>query len=121
MTAYQLRENKVSYWLVPSLIQYKVRAIIVSHNLISTLVCTELQITHDELIGRDRHLNIAKARHLIFYLLHKYTRLHLKQIGDIIGGRHHSTVIYGIQNAKDQIDTDPDFKKLTERIESKIV
>lgn len=121
MTYLQLRQQKVSYWLVPELFRYKSKDIVVHPSFIEDLVIKKLDISHDELVGRIRTLPISRARHLLCYLMNKYTNLHLAQIGKLIGGRHHSTVIHGIQAIKNVMTTEPGFKELVERIEQKII
>lgn len=121
MTSLQLKEYKVSYWLVPDLFRYKGKNIVVHTSFIEGLVIKEFRITYGELIGGTRTLQIARARHLVFYLMSLYTNLHLRQIGSLMGGRHHSTVIYGIRSIKDAIETEPDFAKIVKRIEQKII
>ena len=121
MTTTQLRESKTHYWLVPDLARLKKIAIIISPHIIETIIINETGVTHEELIDRVRTLRIVEARHLICYLMQKYTRLSLTKIGEVIGNRHHATVIHGIQVTKNRIDTEPDFKELVKRIEQKII
>jgi len=46
-----------------------------------------------QLIGKDRHLEIANARHITAYFMLSHCDLTLKSVGKILGGRDHSTVL----------------------------
>lgn len=49
--------------------------------------------TTEQLKGKDRHLEIANARHITAYFMLAYCDLTLKSVGQILGGRDHSTVL----------------------------
>jgi chromosomal replication initiation ATPase DnaA len=48
--------------------------------------------------SRQRH--IVDARHIVYYMLKKYTGLTLLQIGQLIGSKDHTTVIHGIEKVR---------------------
>jgi chromosomal replication initiator protein len=54
------------------------------------------------------------------YLAKKLTNKSLKAIGDIFGGRDHSTVIYSCKAVQDMMDTDALFKDTVGELEKKI-
>lgn len=90
-------------------------------NMIMRIVCKERKLDPQDLVGTSRKRDIAEGRHLVFYLLKQHTVLTLKQIGFPMGGRDHSTVIHACDSIKNRLDTEPLFRDLVERIESKIV
>jgi chromosomal replication initiator protein len=75
------------------------------------LVAKEWQVTVDALIGRDRSQKIAQPRQVAMYLIRKETDASLPQIGDALGGRDHTTVMYAIEKISGEIETKTDLRK----------
>jgi chromosomal replication initiator protein len=75
------------------------------------LVAREWQTTVDALIGRDRSQKIALPRQVAMYLMRKETDASLPQIGEILGGRDHTTVMYAIEKITSDIETKTDLRK----------
>ena len=75
------------------------------------LVAREWQTTVDALIGRDRSAKIAQPRQVAMYLLRKETDASLPQIGEVLGGRDHTTVMYAIEKIASDIETKTDLRK----------
>jgi chromosomal replication initiator protein len=75
------------------------------------LVAHEWQTTVDALLGRDRTHKIAQPRQVAMYLLRKETDASLPQIGDALGGRDHTTVMYAINKISNEIETKTDLRK----------
>lgn len=75
------------------------------------LVAREWKITADELLGRDRSQKIAEPRQVAMYLMRKETDASLPQIGEVLGGRDHTTVMYAIEKIANQIETKADLRK----------
>jgi chromosomal replication initiator protein len=75
------------------------------------LVAHEWQTTVAALLGRDRSHKIAEPRQVAMYLLRKETDASLPQIGEVLGGRDHTTVMYAIQKIANQIETKADLRK----------
>lgn len=67
-------------------------------------VCAALELDEKDVKSRNRSNDNAEARFIIFYLLKRYTDLGLKKIGKELG-RHHTTVIYGLETYQKLIDT----------------
>lgn len=64
------------------------------------IVSEKYSVTPDEIKGNKRNADIVMARHVCIYLLRSLTDLKLKNIGNLVGGRDHSTVSSSI----DKID-----------------
>ena len=75
------------------------------------LVAREWQVSVDALIGRDRSHKIAQPRQVAMYLIRKETDASLPQIGDALGGRDHTTVMYAIEKISGEIETKTDLRK----------
>ena len=75
------------------------------------LVAREWKISEDDLLGRDRSQKIAEPRQVAMYLMRKETDASLPQIGEVLGGRDHTTVMYAIEKIANQIETKADLRK----------
>jgi chromosomal replication initiator protein len=75
------------------------------------LVAHEWQTTVEALLGRDRTQKIAQPRQVAMYLLRKETDASFPQIGDALGGRDHSTVMYAINKISNEIETKTDLRR----------
>lgn len=64
-------------------------------------------ITRDELCGPSRSRSIASWRHITQLLLRTLCWQSLEEIGQFLGGRHHTTVIYGIARGREMSATTP--------------
>jgi chromosomal replication initiator protein len=51
-------------------------------------------VTIDRILGRDRSQDVALPRQIAMYLLREEANYSLPQIGDALGGRDHTTVMY---------------------------
>lgn len=65
-----------------------------------------LGVTYERLLGRERTRDVAMARQIAMYLLREEASLSLPQIGAILGGRDHTTVMYACQKVTELIEQD---------------
>ena len=75
------------------------------------LVAREWKTTAEALLGRDRSHKIAEPRQVAMYLMRKETDASLPQIGEVLGGRDHTTVMYAIDKIANQIETKTELRK----------
>lgn len=61
---------------------------------IITQVAKYFHLTFDDLVGRTRTKNIALARQIAMYLAREMTSMSLVDIGEVFGGRDHTTVMH---------------------------
>jgi len=87
---------------------------------IQKLVADHLKIPVETLFGKTRKRSIVIARQLSMYLAKTMTDKSLKNIGEVFGGRDHSTVIYSIKTVQDLMETDTYFKETVLELEKKI-
>ena len=84
------------------------------------LVAKEWQTSVEALLGRDRSKKIAQPRQVAMYLLRKETDASLPQIGAILGGRDHTTVMYAIQKVSNEIETKTDLRKRVTNVKQQL-
>lgn len=54
-------------------------------------------------VGPSRSYTIVSARHISMYIIRRDTNLTLEDIGVVVGGRDHSSVMHGIKRIKEDI------------------
>lgn len=84
------------------------------------LVAREWQTSVEALLGRDRSQKIAQPRQVAMYLLRKETNASLPQIGEVLGGRDHTTVMYAIEKVASDIETKTDLRKRVVHIKQQL-
>jgi chromosomal replication initiator protein len=65
--------------------------------VIEAVVAAYEGIVVDDLIGQNRAAKVAVPRQLVMYILSEFNKVSSPQIGDLLGGRDHTTVLYGIK------------------------
>jgi chromosomal replication initiator protein len=68
-------------------------------------------IATDRLLGRDRSREVALPRQVAMYLMREEANISLPQIGAAIGGRDHTTVMYGCDKVADMIERDDRLRR----------
>lgn len=79
------------------------RPALISQGLINAYcaIATEKYgITLDDLRGNSRKKEVVCLRHYLMTILKENTLLSLKEIGQLLGGRDHSTVIHAIHETR---------------------
>ena len=70
------------------------------------VVADAFDITVEEMAGRERSRRIAFPRQVAMFLLREETKLSLPQIGESLGGRDHTTIMYGCEKIADLLERD---------------
>jgi chromosomal replication initiator protein len=92
----------------------------VSIDLIIRKVADYFNISISDIKSENRTKNIAFARHISMYLCRELTTLSLPEIGQFLGGRDHTTVLYGYNKIKKVQSKDPNIKNLVNLLISEI-
>lgn len=83
-------------------------------------ILQQVSITYDvsveDIKSKKRSSNISNARQIAMYIMKQITSLKLEEIGERLGGKNHSTVIYSISQVENQMKTDPTLKAQIEDI-----
>jgi chromosomal replication initiator protein len=83
---------------------------------ILTAVAEHFQVSLDALKGRQRDHKITLARHIAIYLVREKTTCGLEDLGRLLGGRDHSTVLRGHQKIAGMIPTNPGLQRNIDEI-----
>ncbi len=83
-------------------------------------VATAFGIPSERLLGRDRTREVALPRQVAMYLLRDAANVSLPQIGEALGGRDHTTVMYACDKVADLIERDDRFRRQVLQIREQI-
>jgi chromosomal replication initiator protein len=75
------------------------------------VVASVFGISSEKLMGRDRTREAALPRQVVMYLLRHEANVSLPQIGEAIGGRDHTTVIYACEKVADMMERDERLRR----------
>lgn len=68
-------------------------------------------ISVERLLGRDRSREVALPRQIAMFLLRQEANTSLPQIGEALGGRDHTTVMYACEKVADLLETDDRLRR----------
>ena len=85
-------------------------------DLIATNVEKYCNLKENEIKSNSRSKNIAYPRQIAMYIMKELTDFSLVQIGDYFGGKHHTTVLHGINEIKKDMEEDLSKKTLVDNI-----
>lgn len=80
-------------------------------------ICSHFSVSRDQLAGRSRARDVTYPRHLAMYLLREQASASLAQIGQLLGGRDHSTVLSGYARIKQERAALPQTQADLEQLE----
>ncbi len=75
------------------------------------VVAAQFGIPLDRIRGRERSQEVVLPRQVAMYLLRHETGASLPQIGEALGGRDHTTVMYGVDRIADRLETDDALRR----------
>ena len=80
--------------------------------IIINAVAKYYDITPDKITSKLRSAEISNARNIAMYICRDYLELKLAKIGELFGGRTHTTVMHGCTN----VEENEELKKQAEEI-----
>jgi chromosomal replication initiator protein len=78
---------------------------------IVSAVARHYSLSEEQLIGRGRARVVSVPRQLAMFLIREETDASLPQIGRILGGRDHTTILHGCEKIGNQIETDGQLRR----------
>jgi len=110
--------------ITPSLAQTLLRGVlrrhvqqdgpILSPERIRETVARRWRVRPDALSSKRRTKDLTIPRQVAMYLIKETLGISLARIGDVFGGRDHSTVIHSIRKVEEGMQRDPTFRRLVE-------
>ena len=92
----------------------------ITPQLVIEVVTEHFNISLDQMISKNRSNEIARPRQIAMYLCKNMTDIPLDSIGQLLGGRDHSTIIHGIKKIADEYESNENTRNLIETIKKKI-
>ena len=81
-------------------------------------VCGHYNVTQQNVFSRSRKRDYVIVRQVSMYLAQKYTKMPASRIGQLIGGRDHSTVIHSCSTIEQRLKVDKAFSAELSSIEN---
>ena len=81
-------------------------------------VCCHYGVTQQHVFSKSRKRDYVLARQISMYLAQKYTKMPASRIGQLIGGRDHSTVLHSCNTIEDRLKVDKMFSAEISSIEN---
>ncbi|MCP4359425.1 MAG: chromosomal replication initiator protein DnaA [Chloroflexi bacterium] len=78
---------------------------------ILTAVCQYYSVSLEDLVSASRKRRIAYPRQMAMFLARTETDASLPLIGEKLGNRDHTTILYGYEKITGLIDTDPNIRR----------
>ena len=91
-----------------------------SEQKIINVVADYYNLVPNQLIGKVRTGQLALARHVAMYLIRINIDVPLNKIGNMFGGRDHTTVMNGITKVENMLKTDEALKAAIEELQKRI-
>ena len=96
----------------------KVNGINVSASDVCAAVSRHFKVGEALIRGKSRKAKVVMARQVLMYLLRRDLGLSFEAIGGVVGGRDHSTIIYGVEKMEKVIVNNSSIKDEVLRIKS---
>ena len=94
--------------------------VIITGELILKKVAEYYKIRVEDFTSKKRTKQIAYPRQIAMYLCREMTNLSLPKIGELFGGRDHSTVIHACEKIADELRTDQTLQVTVNKIKSSL-
>ena len=93
---------------------------IITPELILDIVAEHFDLSASDLIGNKRNSKIVFPRQIAMYLCRHMTEVTLKNIGKVLGGRDHTTVMNGITKIENELETSESTREVIDILKKKI-
>lgn len=77
-------------------------------------------ISVESMLGRDRSRQVALPRQIAMYLMREEANISLPQIGEALGGRDHTTVMYGCEKVAEMLEQDDRLRRQVIEIKERL-
>jgi chromosomal replication initiator protein len=77
-------------------------------------------ISLESMLGRDRSRQVALPRQIAMYLLREEANISLPQIGETLGGRDHTTIMYGCEKVTEMLEQDDHLRRQVLEIKERL-
>jgi len=83
-------------------------------------VCQFYNLPQQRLLSAERSREVALPRQIAMYLLHKEAQCSLPKIGELLGGRDHTTILYGCEKIADLLERNDQLRRQVAQIREQL-
>ena len=87
---------------------------------IINVVADYYSLMPSQITGKIRTGQISLARHIAIYLIRQNLDVPLKKIGEMFGGKDHTTIMHAIKHVETELKTNPNMKEAIDIIQKRI-
>ena len=91
------------------------------HKKILGAVCDFFNLSQKDLTGPKRQKELVLPRHMVMYILSEELNMTVEKIGQILGGRDHTTVMHGRDRIKQLINSSREVQRMLIEVKQKII
>lgn len=106
---------------VTSLLNPTHTEITISPDKILEIITEHFQVSLADLKGSSRRREISSARQIGMYLMRQYTNLSLPKIGEVFGGKDHTTVMYSCEKIAQQQEQNSELNQTLRQLSDRVV
>lgn len=92
----------------------------ISPKNIMSVVCDHFNVSIEDIKSSKRNKELVYPRQVIMYLCRSMTGATYKEIASLLGGRDHSTIMYGERSISDMMEKDESTRRTIETIVNKL-
>lgn len=92
----------------------------ITPDLIIKETCKFYRVAEDDLLGRRRNKEIVRPRQIVMHLLYNELGISYPDIGKIMGGKDHTTIMHGDKKIGAEVKSNPSTKDEVTMIKEKI-
>jgi chromosomal replication initiator protein len=75
------------------------------------IVAKYYNISVPEMVSPARNKELAQPRQIAMYLIRQETDASLPEIGGLLGGRDHTTILHGVERVKDRLEAEEQLRR----------
>lgn len=114
----QLQPSTYEFYMANTVVEMPKKVITAKEILFMISEMMEIPVT--VIISKNRTRKFAMARHFYSYFCRIYTYESLKSIGNLLGGRDHSTIIHGSETITNLCKYDKSVLAIVKEIDGKL-
>jgi chromosomal replication initiator protein len=85
------------------------------------LVSETFGVSVERIISKDRAREVALPRQIAMYLMREELKISLPQIGEVLGGRDHTTIMHGCEKVAELLQTDDRLSRRVMELRERMV
>jgi chromosomal replication initiator protein len=92
----------------------------ISTESVFSTICEYYSVEHEDLIKKGRKKEISHPRQVLMYILRQELSTPFSTIGDMLGGRDHTTILHAFEKINKEKETSPKIKEELSQIKERL-